>query len=257
MLTIPLALLTSHANAQLIKGVVRDATSATPVPGAFVALIDTSAALVYGVAADSRGRFTLQVRERGVYAVVATKEGYLEQTSAWLSLQPSDTLEVTPRMARLATTLAPVLVEAQRDSLRALSLLGLSLKNVGGTIVTPVEVSHARLGSRSMYDLIESLHVPTLRLKRMHVVKPPSEYPAPHVLGDLTCIAYARTDRCVTIIVDGVRHQSFADLAQLETFLSSESVDYLVFLRPAEAGVLFGTQSNNGVLIVVTKGASK
>jgi hypothetical protein len=237
----------------VVRGIVRDAATKDPVAGALVALLDTTATLVYGVSADVRGRYTLVVREPGIYAVVTTKAGYFREVSDWLTIAARDTFEVMPRLARPVTTLAPVLVEAQRDSLRALRVLGISLRNIGGTIVTPMEVDQARRGSRNVYDLVESLHVPTLRVKRMHVVAAPREYPGPSVLGDVTCVAYARTNRCVTVVVDGVRHASFADKAQLEQFISSQAVSYLVFLRPAEAGVLYGSGTSDGVLLIFTK----
>ena len=80
-----------------------NAIVAAPISGAFVALVDTAATMVFGVSSDARGRFTLLVRQRGVYAVIATKDGYIDQESGWLSLEPRDTLEVITRMARRAT----------------------------------------------------------------------------------------------------------------------------------------------------------
>jgi hypothetical protein len=44
---------------------------------------------------------------------------------------------------------------------------------------------------------------------------------------------------------------------QLEQLLPPVLISYMIFLRPQEAGVLYGTGAHNGVLIVVTKGAGK
>jgi hypothetical protein len=71
--------------------------------------------------------------------------------------------------------------------------------------------------------------------------------------GHVSCVSFVRTNRCVTVVVDGVRHESFADMAQLERFVSRDQVWYLVFLRPGEAGVRYGTGASDGVLLIVTR----
>jgi carboxypeptidase family protein len=245
-----LAACPSAAGAQQVRGVVHDASNGEPVFRAFVALIDTASNVVIGVTSDSRGRYTIPVREAGIYAVVGTREGYARQVSNWFEITGRETVEVTVRLARLISTLSPVIIEAQRDSIRALSMLGLSVKSLGGTIITPAEVDAASLKSSTMSDLIGTLHLPTLRVKYMHF-----EADRGILAGWYTCIVYTRTGRCVTVVIDGVRHTDLADLVQLDNLVAGAHVAYMVFLQPQEAGVLYGTSSDTGVLLIVTKGA--
>jgi carboxypeptidase family protein len=245
-----LAACSATAGAQQVRGTVHDASSGAPVFRAFLALIDTASNVVIGVTSDSHGRYAIQVREPGIYAIVGTREGYARQVSNWFEITGRDTLEVTVRLAPLIRTLSPVIIEAQRDSIRALSTLGLSVKNLGGTIITPAEVDAASLRSSTMSDLIGTLHLPTLRVKYMHL-----DAARGVLAGWYTCIVYTRTGRCVTVVIDGVRYTDLADLVQLDNLVAGAHVAYMVFLQPQEAGVLYGTGSDTGVLLIVTKGA--
>lgn len=59
------------------------------------------------------------------------------------------------------------------------------------------------------------------------------------------------------VVIDGIRYTSPESLFLLDNLINSEQVKGLVFLRPAEAGVLFGNDSRNGVLLVITKTGSR
>lgn len=72
-----LSIVDSAANAQRIKGSVRDAEDRSSVANAFVALMDTSATIVAGVSSDLRGRFDIRVPGGGLFAVVTVKPGYI------------------------------------------------------------------------------------------------------------------------------------------------------------------------------------
>ncbi len=241
------------SGAQQVKGVVRDAETNKGVPRAFVSLIDTTATPVFAIPTDSRGRFTLRVPEPGIYAVLAYKDGYLKQTSGWMEVTARDTFEVTPKLARLSTTLTPVLIEAERDSLRETSFFGQSLKALGGVLVTPTQVRLAAEQSPDIYDLVNSLRVQALRVKTITILEPqPGLLP-----GVYQCIVYSRTNKCVMLVIDGMRFPNLGDQLQLQGLLSPSGVSHMLFLRPEEAGVLFGDGSQNGVLAITTKAAAK
>lgn len=72
--------------------------------------------------------------------------------------------------------------------------------------------------------------------------------------GMYRCIAYRRNNQCVTIVINGQRYTSLGDLLQLEGTLGHSDISYMVFLRPEEAGTLYGSESTNGVLVIVRKG---
>lgn len=241
------------ARTQQVKGVVRDAETNKAVPNAFVSLLDTTATPVFAIPTDSRGRFTLRIPEPGIYAVLAYKEGYLKQTSGWMEVTAKDTFEVTPKLARLATTLTPVLIEAERDSLLGTSYFGQSLKALGGVLMTPTQVRLAAEQSPDIYDLVNSLRVQALRVKSIHIEQAQKGL----LPGLYQCIVYSRTNSCVMLVIDGMRFPNLGDQLQLQGLLTPNGVSHMLFLRPEEAGVLFGDGSQNGVLVITTKAAAK
>lgn len=239
----------------MIRGTVRDAESREIVRNAFVALLDSGASMVSGAGVDQRGRFSLVVPQPGVYAVYTTKAGYVREVSQWIEVASSaDTFVVTVRLARTKNTLSPIVIEAQRDSIRSQSVLGMSARTIGGTIVTPAEVAMAAQTASSAYDLVETLHVPSLAMKTINISGGIGERGRGIQNGTYRCIAYRRTNGCVTVIVNGQRFSDVSDLLQLESILAAHDISHMIFLRPNEAGTLFGSVSSNGVLVVVTKG---
>lgn len=231
-------------HAQLIRGTVRDAGSREPLEGAFAAIIDTSGSVVAAASTDRLGHYTLQLHQPGVHAVVTTHIGYVREISNWFSAAATDTLAILSSLAPFVTQLSPVIVRAERDSLRALRAFGLSPVSLGGTIVTPAQVNEAAARSITVYDLVQSLHVPALQLK--------------YVFAQSTwqnCVTFVRTGGCVLLVVDGVVHDR--DSYTLDQVVTPGGVSYMFFLRPTEATTFYGTMATNGVLYIVTKGASK
>ncbi len=239
--------------AQLLKGTVRDSETRAPVRSAFVTLLDSTAGVVSGTAVDARGRYVLTVHETGVYAVATSGTGYVTQISGWIRIAATDSFEVNVRLARAINTLSPVLVEAERDSIRNVGIPGMTAKVVAGTIITPAEVAVAARTAASPYDVLQSLNIATLEIKTIYVEAPLPGQRGIHA-GTYRCIAYRRTGGCVTVIVNGQRYSTLSDLLQLEGLLGANDISHLVFLRPSEAGTLYGQETTNGVLIIVRKG---
>lgn len=243
----------SPLHAQYLKGTVRDSETRAPVRSAFVVLLDSAAGVVVGTAVDSRGRYTIAVPESGVYAVATSGTGYVTNISSWIAMVATDSFEVNVKLARAVNTLAPVVIEAQRDSLRNVGIPGMMSKIVAGTIVTPAEVAMAAQTAASPYDVLQTLNLSTLEIKTMLLTAPPPGQRGIHA-GMYRCIAYRRTGSCVTVIVNGQRYSELSDLLQLEGLLGATDISYMVFLRPSEAGTIYGQETTNGVLIIVRKG---
>ncbi|MBK6457321.1 MAG: carboxypeptidase regulatory-like domain-containing protein [Gemmatimonadetes bacterium] len=129
-----LLLAATPAHAQFLKGTVRDSETRGPVRSAFVVLLDSTAGVVVGTTVDARGRYTIAVPESGVYAVATSGTGYLTNISSWIAMAATDSFEVNVKLARAVNTLAPVVIEAQRDSLRNVGIPGTMSKIVAGTI---------------------------------------------------------------------------------------------------------------------------
>lgn len=239
--------------AQFIKGKVLDSENRDAVRSAFVSLIDTSATIVVGTAVDSRGRFTIRVREPGVYAVATTGTGYVTQLSKWIQLSAADSFEVNVRLARAVNTLPAVVVEAQRDSIRKFGIPGINARIVAGTVVTPMEVDVAARSAGSAYDVLQTLNISTLELKTFYIGEsPPGRRPIQP--GMYRCIAYRRTGGCVTVVMNGQRYSSISDLLELDGLIGPQDISHIIFLRPSEAGLIYGEETTNGVLIIVRKG---
>jgi hypothetical protein len=137
-----LLLAATPAHAQFLKGTVRDSETRGPVRSAFVVLLDSTAGVVVGTTVDARGRYTIAVPESGVYAVATSGTGYLTNISSWIAMAATDSFEVNVKLARAVNTLAPVVIEAQRDSLRNVGIPD-DVKDRRRTIVTPAEVAIA------------------------------------------------------------------------------------------------------------------
>ncbi len=99
-----------HVGRAALHGIVVDAETGRPLPGAHVFLAETTR----GTVADASGRFALRGVPLGVQRVAASMVGY--------SVAASDTLLTEPRAYRLTLRLVPevvavgaVAVEAERD----------------------------------------------------------------------------------------------------------------------------------------------
>jgi hypothetical protein len=245
---VTLALAPFAAQPQLVQGTVLDAERARPLAAAFVALLDTAGNITMGSSTDRQGRFTLRTSDVGVYAVMARHSGFRRTRSDWLVIDPGDTLLVTIRLPREATVLSPIVVKAQRDSLADLRAYGIPLKTLVGTFITRAELEHAAEGSSGIFDVIEKLRIPSLYVRYMNVTTGDAR-----TAGGDPRIAFSRTGKCVTIVVDAIKYSTWKDVLNLEEIVRPEQIKGMVMLRPAEAGVLFGMESGNGVLLIITK----
>ena len=105
----------------------------------------------------------------------------------------------------------------------------------------------------SSYDVVETLHIASLSIKTINVEVALKGV----VTGTYRCIAFRRTNGCVTVVMNGQRYTTPNDLLQLENTLGPQDISHMIFLRPNEAGTLFGSERTNGVLIIVRKGVHK
>ncbi|MCC6318256.1 MAG: carboxypeptidase regulatory-like domain-containing protein [Gemmatimonadaceae bacterium] len=238
------------ALAQVAVGTIRAGESRSPLSGAFVALLDTSASVVGGVSTDDRGRFTLHAPEPGTFALMARHPGYQRTITAWLQFGALDSLEVNISLAATAHTLSPIVVTTQRQELLDMELKGVALRTVNGTFVTQAEIEYSAVGTRRLTEVIQNLRIPSLSLRHYRI-----STGDPRLDGDRTCLVLTRAARnaCVTVVIDGLRYTDLDDLLHLDDFISPEQVKAMVFVRPSESGSLFGSESTNGVLLIITK----
>lgn len=226
------------ADAQVIRGVALDSVTRDPLPDILVTLVDSAANFLGAARTSDRGRFVFHGRGGGFYALDLRAIGFKRLTSPWIPLAANDTVEVTLRVVRAPISLSPLVVRAERDAILDRPFLGMNFKAMGARILAPSEINAVRGGARDYVDLVQSLS--------------PVGYLPRSVDGrtNARCISWMRTGGCMLVFVDGMR---MTDPQQAIDMAPPEQVSHVVLIRASEAGVLFGTGSSSGVLMVFTK----
>lgn len=237
-LTLAQLTVASVAPAQVIRGVAVDSVTRDPLPDLLVTLVDSAANFLGAARTSERGRFVFQGRGGGFYALDLRAIGFKRLTSPWIPLAANDTVEVTLRVVRAPISLSPVVIRAERDAILDRPFLGMNFKAMGAKILAPSEINAVRGGARDYVDLVQSLG--------------PVGYLPRSVDGrtNARCISWMRTGGCMLVFVDGMRMN---DPQQAIDMAPPEQVSHVVLIRASEAGVLFGTGSSSGVLMVFTK----
>jgi hypothetical protein len=110
-----LVLHTATAHAQQIRGRAVEGESREPVAGAVVELLAQDASRLAVATTDSLGRFLLEPRRAGDFAIRVTHLSYLPIDSAALRVPAGETIEVELRLTTRAITLEPLVVTSRRD----------------------------------------------------------------------------------------------------------------------------------------------
>jgi Carboxypeptidase regulatory-like domain len=229
------------AAAQVVTGFVRlteGREARAAIENATVSLVD-SAGRTAGVSrTDADGRYRLLVPEPGFYAVDVRRLGFAPSTSKWIDLTAPDTLRYDPVLEAIAVRLSAVTIRAERDELADTRVLGMNPRSLAGNFVTRSQLAVAGLGARSYGEVVQHLHFVWTYF-------------------DGTCVRYVRTHGCLTVYIDDLRMALGSDRDAQQSALGlvdPNTIDHMVLMRPADAGVLFGTGSASGVLLVYTHG---
>lgn len=234
------------SSAQVLFVVVRDSSRDVPLDGALVSLLDGNGDLRTAVRTPDSGGVRLRASEPGNYAVLVERIGYRRLVSNWIPLGNTDTVEVTVRLSALPLSLAPIVIEAHRDSITPLLPSGIHPKTMAGRIFYPTEIERRTMGARDYSDVIFATG--TIGLTQTLVRDSATKM-------EVRCIAstrsVTRTSRpeCVLVLVNNVRMSP----GQAVDFATPENLDFAIWLRPVDAGVLYGTGAQNGVLLLFTK----
>lgn len=104
---------TARADAQVVRGTVRDAESRATLQGVFVMLIDSAGQMRGGVLTDARGHYAVRAPVTGTYTLRADLIGHQSATTARvvLSSEATSTVDIDVNVAAIA--LAPVEVAAR------------------------------------------------------------------------------------------------------------------------------------------------
>jgi carboxypeptidase family protein len=110
-------LATRIASAQTISGRVVAKSDGAPVPGAIVALLDSSGRAVITKLAEDGGTFTFDALSEGRYAVRVERVGFRSSTTAPFLVRQGETIDLPIRIAGEGLSLRAVVVNADRRCL--------------------------------------------------------------------------------------------------------------------------------------------
>ncbi len=226
------------AHAQEFRGVVLDSAGLV-LRDAQVTLIDTTDKIAGLVRSNARGEFRVRAPDAGFYGLQVRRLGYLPRNTTWLEVDKDEVFSFDVVLAPAPTTLTAVTVRAQRDTISRRTVMGMNLRAIAGSILTPVEIESRAAGARNIVDVIRSIGPAWVTS-----IETPD--------GD--CVSTRRGgaggNACLLVLVDGVRVEPAGSIADVATL---DAVDHVIFLRATDAGALFGTGAHNGVLLVYTK----
>jgi hypothetical protein len=149
--------------AQAISVSVRD-TTGRPIPQVSLALIDTGGRVVATARTGEGGAALWPRADTGTFRVMARRFGFRPARTEYLRIQATDTIAVRLYLERVATVMDPVLITAQRDTVRRSTVFGINLRATGGYIITPSEIDFAIMGARDVADVLARQAVPGMRV---------------------------------------------------------------------------------------------
>lgn len=232
----------SPSIAQQLEGTLRDRSNREPIPGAFIRLVGDGDTVVAITITDDAGGFRLTAPETGNYVIRAQRLGYDERQSAPFELLANGTYRLLLDLSATPVVLDPVEVIVRSTESRR-SVLGMNLRALGGRLLTSEWIETRRRGASSVGTFIRWSNVPGVSVIHGHF--------------DTECVQMVRgrmsaeqtKESCAVVYVDGVRYprDRLRDI-------DPDFVEEILLLRPSEAGVLFGTGSEGGVVLIYTRG---
>jgi hypothetical protein len=224
--------------ASAIRGRVLDREEGRAVQDATVVLEGQDTAFL--AVTDSRGLFSFPLVNGGRYEVTVRHLAYGEHVEA-VEVEESAVVALRILISQQAIELDPLVVEA-------MSARELESRSRGTMIqeVTREEIERAARTSFHFGDILRQT-VPGLQVRD-----------TPSQPGARLCVEFRGrrsirfAGRCQTpvLILDGVR---VYDPPSFYSTIQPETVQRIEVIPPAEAGLLYGSESANGVLVVETK----
>lgn len=219
--------------AQAVSVSVRDSAGA-PIPQVALVLSDSSGRVRATARTSATGVALLPRADTGIFRILARRFGFRPRQTDYLRIDATDTIAVRLTLERVATVMDPVLITAQRDSVRRdPNPFGINLRATGGHIITPSEIEFAILGARDVADVIAKRALPGIVMDQVK-----------------RCPRSNRGGGCLPFVIDG---QLFTDGSAMQDVIVPEMVDYMVFLRGSEVGVRYGSIGHSGILLIATK----
>lgn len=226
---LPMLSVTSHA--QVIRGSVKDSVTGSPIVGATISVLDSANATVAEDLSAEDGSFTLDAKRVSTVRFVVRKIGVQPTRSQFFDIpEDADTLSVELLAPLSGVTLATVSVVASvfKPNFNTAQLA--EARQFGWRIIEPYRIAADRSNVVQFSDLIRRNPIGGVRLPR----------------SDGECFTNSRSNRCLTIVVDG-------QVLGPNAFIAPEDVHFIAFLSAIQSQVQYGIRAPQGAIFVATR----
>lgn len=233
----------SPAAGQEIRGVVRARGVGIGVAAADVRLLDRHDSLKAERRSDDHGSFVFRHLSPGRYSIRAEAPGFARAAEAEVLVRGSRVVNVTVWLEPRPITIPRLEVEARRRGDAFIhQRLGVSVQSLNPVDVTlGARMEELKVGSFSLSDMLHKTAIPGLVVTKLF------GSPCFQLRG---AVDLQGRPICATVYLDGLR----VDRDKLWS-IQVEDIGAIVMLDPDEAGVLYGTRSGSGVVLVYTREA--
>ncbi len=231
----PLALIACLATAlggQVITGTVRESGTKSIIAGVTITLTDSSGVTVDETRSDELGGFRMDGQHVAKLRFLVRKLG-VEPTITALLDNPADadTLRVDLSAPVIGVTLATLRVVSTVEPTRNFNGLQLqSAKRSGWRVIEPYRLVDDRSVVSTLGDLLRRNPIPGVRPPR----------------GAVGCYRYARSNACLTLVVDG-------QVVGPDAFVSPTDVHFIAFLTATQAAMQYGARAREGAIFIATR----
>lgn len=209
-----------------------DAISSEPVEGAEAWLRGTD----FRALSNANGGFVFENVPAGAYMLMTDHLAYGMRMDT-LDVPEGLRLMVEMKLDTRPIKIAPITVTVEAAPVR-------SVRARGGIVITSQQIDKVRQRARDASDILRSLHLPGILVKRGS--------------NGTICVGYITGQvkmfqtGCVEmlIFINDVR----ATNPNIAARLSPDAIERMVIYKPVEAGNLFGLGAGNGVWMIYTRG---
>ncbi len=217
----------STLGAQVVRGSVRDFATSLAVEGVTVTAIDTAGTVLAVAITGIGGRYALRVRVGGPYELRVRRLGFALQSIPVTGHVDSDTLEFEFLLREVAATAAAVTITAPA-SLNEQRLADAMRR--GWRIYPPALVAQHRERAQDLGQLLHAISAVGLVIPR----------------GRTDCILSMRSNRCLTIVLDG-------QVLGLAAMVIPSDIDFVAILSAADSQMAYGNRAPYGAIAVYTR----
>lgn len=215
-------------DAQVVRGSVRTVRGLLPIPSVQVVLRDTLGTVLAATTSDDQGFFSLRSAAGRPFSVQARRLGFQMAESQVLRFTVNDTLN-------LEFTLAEVTVEVDAVEVTGMAQINeVRLEEAerrGWRVYDPETIAMHRDRAYDLEGLLRSVGTQSLIIPR----------------NSRECIRSARTNRCITYVVDG------QVLGTEPQFVLPQDIYFLAILSPSQSRAQYGSRANDGAIAIFTR----